>query len=223
MTGTLASRCSVLWLCVGPAIPMLAGCQTPPTLPASAPCGEVWRVDVEASAHPPVWFSFPKPFESYAGEFPRVEGELRVSGAGASGWFRVSIMEVTLGEEELDKNVRHNMEMLAGTLHPRSTFTVLAITPRLPNTDAPIDVVLQGELELKGIRAPVKAPAVMTFAKGKPARLRGGFSIESLRDRFSVVGPGVEGEPAGNRVEVMFDVGLVQDKSGGAAKPGDRT
>lgn len=170
-----------------------------------------------------MWFSFPAPFQSYAGEFPRVEGELRVGEDGTTGWFRVSIMEVALGEAELDKNVRNNMEMLAGRLHPRSTFTVLSMTPPNPNAAGPVDVVLHGELELKGMKVRVKAPAVLTLDKGKPARLRGGFSIESLRERFSITGPGVEGEIAGDRVEVMFDVCLTRDTGQGGAKAGERT
>ena len=201
---------------------VLSGCQANAPHTARTPDFELWRVVAGSSAKPPVWFSFPKPFESYAGEFPRVEGELRIDEHGTTGWFRVSIMEATLGEEELDKNVRNNMEMLAGGKYPVSTFHVLSMTPAKPNANGPVDVVLRGELDLKGIRTQVKAPAVLTLEKSKPARLRGGFSIESLRERFSIVGPGVEGEPSGDRVEVMFDVNLTHGASQGNAKLGDR-
>lgn len=221
MTRKLARRMHslrALWICV-----LLSGCQAASTDPARTRRFEVWRVDPGSGAKPPVWFSFPKPFESYAGEFPRIEGELRVGEDGTTGWFRVSILEVTLGEEELDKNVRNNLEMLAGKLHPRSTFTVHSMTASKPSQDDPVDVLLHGELELKGTRVRVKAPAVWTTDKGKPARLRGGFSIESLRERFSIVGPGLEGEVSGDRVEVMFDVGLVRDADPGNTKAGDRT
>jgi polyisoprenoid-binding protein YceI len=204
-------------------VPVMTGCQTASTHSAKRPVSEVWRVDAESSATPPVWFSFPKPFESYAGEFPRVDGELRIGDDATTGWFRVSITEVTLGEEELDRNVRSNTEMLAGSRFPRSTFTVLAMVPPRPGRSWPVDVVLHAELELKGIRMQVTAPAVLTFESGKTARLRGGFSIESLREKFDVVGPGVDGEPAGNRVEVMFDVSLKRDASNCVERPGERT
>lgn len=187
-----------------------AGCQTTKPMAKSSPATEVWQVDRDLSARPPVWFSFPKPFDTYAGEFPRVEGELRVHDGTVEGWFRVRIMDVTLGEEELNKNVRHNMEMLAGGAHPTSTFTVRSISPWKSLADRATEDLFVGELELKGITVPIKAPAVMDFSKSGRLRLKGGFVIESLKERFAIVGPGVEGETEGDRVEVLFDVTLLR-------------
>jgi len=174
---------------------------------------EVWRVDPASSEKPPVWFSFPEPFQIYAGEFPRVEGELRFDDQGASGWFRVPILEVTLGEADLDSNVRNNMEMLAGKQHSTSTVSVRAIRGLGPDLRSGASVTLLGELELKGVKVTIQSPATLEESGSDGARfrtLRGRFVIDRLRERFNILGPGTDDEPQGDRVEVFFDVTLAR-------------
>lgn len=171
----------------------------------------------------PIKFSFPKPFESYAGEFPRVHGECLVHKSGTTCGFLVFIMDATLGEDELDNNVRNNAEMLAGGRFPSSTFLIRSMAPSVAQLDKPIDLVIDGALQLKGVTVPIKAPARWTPIHRDLVRFKGGFVIESLRERFTISGPGVEGDPAGDRVEVTFDVNLSRVAGPGGAKPGDRT
>lgn len=194
---------------------VFSGCASTGADRDARPTAEVWRVVENSDGHPPITFSFLEPFETYSGVFPRVEGELHFGHGGATGWFRVAIMEVTLGEADLDANVRNNMEMLAGGKFPTSTFTVRSIVGARKEYASEIPVTLFGGLELKDATAALIAPATIQDVEqdGKTLRrFRGQFMIEQLRERFRIIGPGAESDPAGNRVEVRFDVTLVRAK-----------
>jgi len=61
-----------------------------------------WRVERSPDSAAPVGFAFPPPFDNYAGVFPSLDGRLNwredAHFVGAHGWFKVSILDVTTGE-----------------------------------------------------------------------------------------------------------------------------
>ncbi len=189
---------------------------------ASTPSVQVWRVAPRNDSDPPpARFTFDAPVDNYAGEFARLTGELRLSGdldlRGAGGAFEAHILDLTMGEKDLDANVRNNVELLCGKQFPVSTFTIRSIDgagDRLRHNSAN-DVTLHGELTLKGVTIPLAVPAVLeprTDTDGRRTiRLRASFAIEQLRARFNIYGPGGENEPAGDRVRVNVDTLLVRE------------
>lgn len=180
------------------------------------------RQDVQVEA-PPIRFAFATPLEHYAGEIRRAGGELHLrkdlSLADAQGSFSVDIFALTMGEPDLDENVRNNVELLAGKKFPISRFTLRRISSdreRLTPGDS-IAATLIGDFELKGVRIPLAASAVLELrtenAGPSTLSLTGSFTIESLRETFHILGPSGEDEPAGNRLTVEFHFVLVPGES----------
>lgn len=216
--------CWVVALLTGAA--SMAGCRAPgaPVTPSHESTSikvnvRQWRVERSSSSPAPVRFAFPPPFENHTGVFPSLDGRLYCaeggSLAGAHGWFTVNILDVTTGEDDLDQNVRHNVEMLQGKTFPTSTFTVRSISSSRSTLESgeTVSVTLEGPLELKGVVVDLIVPASITLqldsAGGRRLRLAGRFFLEQLRERFRIAGPGTNDGPSGNRVTVEFDVVLV--------------
>jgi len=178
-----------------------------------------WRVERSPDSAAPVGFAFPPPFDNYAGVFPSLDGRLNwredAHFVGAHGWFKVSILDVTTGENALDRNIRNNVEMLQGGQFPTSTFTVRSISSSRACLESgkAVAVTLEGQFELKGVVVDLTVPASIALQTdsggGRRLRLAGCFFIEQLRERFNISGPGTDDEPAGNRVRVEFNVVLV--------------
>lgn len=165
-------------------------------------------------------FHFPPPHDEYAGEVQRVQGmihldeEFRLCREG--GRFSVDVMDVTLGEPDLDENVRNNVEFLFGKKFPESTLHLRRI---IVDRDRFIrgryaDVTLNGDFTLKGVSIPLSVTAVLEVVVdpgGFPVLLLGGsFSLENTRETFGIEGPGAEDDPSGDRMLFEFRFRLVQ-------------
>jgi len=199
------------------------GCQRPGPAAEEFPRREfrTWVVAPQGTAQPPpVHFAFAPPVDDYAGEFQRMTGELRLRDDlcldGARGSFSVSIFDLTMGDADLDANVRNNVEMLEGGRFPASTFRLNSIEGKAAclRVGEPTAVTLHGGLKLKGVAIPLAVAGTIEPRRGEDGsiilQLTGKFIIENLRERFSIFGPGGENEPAGNRVTVEVDVMLRQ-------------
>ena len=176
-----------------------------------------WMID-ESDEHdsPMIRFHFPPPHDAYAGEVRRVQGmlhldeEFRLGGNG--GWFGVDVMDVTLGEPDLDENVRNNVEFLSGKRFPISTFHLreIAVDRDRLIRGRRADVTLHGDFSLKGVTIPLSVPALLEVESDPNGRfvlhLSGSFVLEELRQTFGIAGPGAEDDPAGNRLlfELQF-------------------
>jgi len=184
----------------------------------------VWMID-ESHEHDSavIRFHFPPPHDAYAGEVRRVQGilhldeEFRLGREG--GWFSVDVMAVTLGEPDLDENVRNNVEFLYGKKFPISRFHLreIAVDRDRHIRGRRADVTLHGDFSLKGVSIPLSVPAMLEVAKepnGRPGLdLLGSFVLEDLRETFGISGPGDEDDPAGNRLLFEFQFRLVRRPS----------
>lgn len=202
---------------------MLAGCalrndRARPTLRANEETGGAasarWVLRSRANGEPAqVRFHFPPPENSYAGEVGRISGRIE-HGASVTGLFEVQISDVTMGEPDLDQNVRNNVEFLNGKTHPVSSFRLDSIVvPRDPANAAKRSVILVGEFQLKGISVPLKADATLTRKETTPPELvlAGTFTLDRLRERFSISGPGGDKSESGNRLQFEFEFHFVSE------------
>lgn len=165
-------------------------------------------------------FEFPPPEDAYRGEVRRVRGELVFGDlqqqSASRGWFEVDITDVTMGDADLDENVRYNIEFLEGRRFPLARFEV----DRLIEESAAKDpesgrrVVLEGQFTLKGRTVPLSVHATLRPTGGDPRRadliLETRWTLEKLEERFGIIGPGspvaeddlhaadAAGEPAGS-------------------------
>ncbi len=169
---------------------------------------------------PTIRFHFAPPHDAYAGEVRRVQGaihfddEFRLGRDG--GWFSVDVTNVTLGEPDLDENVRNNVEFLFGKQFPVSKYVIRSITAgreRIQGS-SPVEITLHGDFQLKGVTIPLSVPAKMEYAKdsrdASVLLMSGSFSLEKLRETYGISGPGHENDPAGNRLTFEFHFTLVR-------------
>ncbi|MBI3834963.1 MAG: YceI family protein [Planctomycetes bacterium] len=180
----------------------------------------IWRVvSPQSEGNPPIRFHFAEPEDSYAGEFPLVRGWLSMNPDAIednfTGQFDVETKDVTMGEPDLDSNVRNNVEFLQATAFPISSYVVrsLAANDRRLEEGRPVPITMHGTFKLKGVETPLDVRATLRrVAKSQPERilLSGSFEIERLRDRFHISGPGTEDDPAGNQVQVDFNIELAR-------------
>ena len=156
-----------------------------------------WVVDGESQeTRPPVQFQFPDPLQMHAGRAAKLTGHLQFNPAldvsRASGRFAVAVEDVTMGDQDLDRDVQQNM--LAGPQHPTSHFTFDSVRadPGSLAIGPPISATLVGEFEMKGIRIPLEVPVTLEAFVGPDARPRvsidGRWQIR-LQDPFGLSGP----------------------------------
>jgi len=185
----------------------------------------IWKIDESRKdGSSVIRFHFPPPQDVYAGEVGRVRGELYLGDDflldRSGGWFSVDVMDVTLGEPDLDENVRNNVELLSGKRFPTSTFRVRSITADqgriVPGRRA--EVTLHGDFELKGVTIPLSVSASLEFAIDSNDRsalwMSGSFALEALRKTFDIMGPGGGDDVAGDRLHFAFRFTLVRRTDG---------
>lgn len=150
-----------------------------------------------------------------AGEVRNVSGRLLLGPsdqlAGVQGRLDVNILEVTMGEPDLDSNVHNNVEFLQAKSFPQSSYEIRSITSaaKTLKPGEPAPVTLHGLFALKGVVVPMDVAAQMKLGKDGAANsltLEGSFAIEQLRERFHIAGPGAENDPAGDRLLLDFQI-----------------
>lgn len=195
----------------------LIGCHNADRNHLSCPTLPTYRVvDSPPGSPAPIRFRFPPPIEGYSGEVPRVTGWISLGKHGelakARGRFEVDVTDVTLGEADLDMNVRNNAEMLHSELFPVSRFEIDRIeSDEVRYTGQyPVDVVLHGTFSLKGVSVPLSAKGRLLprpdVKDPFSFQLEASFELTDLRETFNIAGPGGENEPAGNRM--LFEVSV---------------
>jgi len=214
--------------CIAVGIILAASCRTSPhrqalpdsrpPIPAANSQSNTWQVmDPHFEDNTPIRFHFAPPANNFVGEFPRVRGWLRLNPddlkASASGQFEVGVADITMGEEDLDSNVRNNVEFLQSQTFPISSYVVQGITAdRLKlETGAPVPITMRGKFTLKDVEIPLDVRGRLTRIVDPPPErivLTGSFAIDRLRERFHIAGPGAEDDPAGNQVVIDFTIHL---------------
>jgi hypothetical protein len=133
-------------------------------------------------------------------------GWVEVDGQGRmSGQFAVRAQDVDMGEDELTQNVRYAAEMLQGEDFPEISFTFQDASLNAPVVSGrPSRATLDGAFRLKGVEVRLSTLAEVK-ATSDSLELRGAFELTGLRERFGIVGPGAEDDPAGNMLRFSFE------------------
>jgi len=188
--------------------------------PVAVPWPRKWHVAPRRSnAPPPIRFRFPPPLNEYSGEVSLLKGDLTLGEGGslaeATGAFEVDIAHVTMGEPDLDENMRNNVEALESKRFPQSRFVLQRIQSTSPalEPETAVPAILQGTFELKGVKTPLAAMGTiraMQDAAGA-ARLEFDlrFRLEQLQEKFGIVGPSGPQETAGN--QLFFELHFVME------------
>lgn len=154
----------------------------------------------------PIRFEFPPPEDAYRGEVRRVRGELLLGaarrGPGARGWFEVDVTDVTMGDADLDENVRFNIEFLEGRRFPLARYDVDHV---IEVQEPERLVTLVGRFTLKGRTVPLQVEGRIRPAGDENGPYQWVFetswTLDRLSERFNIIGPGSpvadEDEPSG--------------------------
>jgi len=176
------------------------------------------------SQEPLVRFGFPPPQDAYRGEVGSVRGELFFGEGGllsdAKGYFEVSVVDVTMGEPDLDDSIRTNAVFLQSSKYPTSRYEIARV--RVEGDRVVVrqrmSVTLEGAFELKGVSVPLDVQATIEPAHAVDGsvelHLAGAFELENLRETFHISGPGDETDAAGNRMWFNFHFVLVPKQNG---------
>jgi polyisoprenoid-binding protein YceI len=181
----------------------------------------------------PIRFEFPPPEDAYRGEVRRVRGELLLgtfrNERGSHGWFEVDITDVTMGDADLDENVRFNIEFLEGRRFPLARFDVDKVTesPSREGSEQVRHVALFGRFTLKGRTVPlhVKGRIRPVGDENGPGELvlETSWTLDQLSERFNIIGPG---SPVVDEDELAAEEsnsqGFAADSSPPRGRPGDR-
>jgi len=140
---------------------------------AFAPAG-IWALD---PTHSSVGFQVPYLAGAFKGQFQDVEGQLVVDGAGAQLTGAAAVASVDVKDENLNAHLQ-SPDFFDAERHPRLRFSADQI-------DLDGDVVaVAGEIEIKGVRRPVKvtgtAVAPLTDPHGNE---RIGLALSTTIDR----------------------------------------
>ncbi len=204
-------------------VALLVGCQTPSHHsqaggdPRRAPPIERrYRVvDPPIGDRPPIRFRFPPPVDDYKGEAAKLRGEFLACEQPAkgvpAGWFEVIVTDVTMGEPELDSNIRFNVEALEGKRFATIRYVVEFVDCPAGNPGDRSErtpIVFHGRFEMKGRSVPLVVNGWMDAPQVTPGSaeriLSAGWRLGSLKEIFGIVGPGGPDEPAGDRMD--FDL-----------------
>ncbi len=157
-----------------------------------------WTVEPPQNKNEPILiFSFLPPLDSYAGEAKTLSGTLDLSEGntltGAKGSFEVQISDITMGLDDLDREVQN--KMLKMGMFPNSTFTFEEIEAK---NDEPLqfgqtsEFTAKGIFTMLGIETPLDVPAQIepiVNARGE-ARLQVSATFQlPLYSIFKVAGP----------------------------------
>lgn len=149
-----------------------------------------------ASDVPLISFNFPAPLEYYAGEITGMEGNLTLGKDAAIDQalasFTAFLKDMTMGDESLDEHVAEIIELMD---HPSSIFTFEKVDvvdqPQL-NFGSMTQVVVEGTLDFKGIKVPVKVSSQLEpllNEKGEPRIQVYAFFKMPLKSKWDITGP----------------------------------
>jgi len=128
--------------------------------------GRVWTVEENKTTDEPfAIFSFLSPIDNYAGEIKALQGEMKLqqdlSMTEATGKFTVSIADITMGEEDFDRDVQN--KKLKKALYPEATFEFTEVkgTNETLKTGVPQNLEIIGKFTLMDITLPVTVDTVI--------------------------------------------------------------
>jgi len=145
---------------------------------------------------PLINFNFPAPLDYYAGEITKMKGSMNLGEDAnveqALASFTAFLKNMTMGDESLDEHVAEMIELMD---FPSSDFTfkkVTVVDQAKLNFGAMTQIVVEGTLDFKGIKAPVKVSSQLEpllNEKGEPRIQVYAFFKMPLKREWDVTGP----------------------------------